>query len=177
MLSVSATMCASPQGAGRTRSPPLAYLPSRGKVREHVVFIVAVTRLRSRLDLLRRSARYGSYCPVFDLVPAPGPGLRNLSHELLPDQALQRDSGTLVEVLTQASLEDRPGFRALLDLAGIFVAVGVVVELVAVVHSAHYLKVQVDLRAVGLRLVRGHDLQPAHPLRNYFLGCEANFRH
>src|SRR5215211_9308613 len=148
MLIVSATMCASPQCAGRTRSPPRCLLPSKRQVREHVVLIVAVIRLRRRLDLLRRHGSYGS---VLNLVTATGPGLCDLAHKVLPDQTLQRDAGAPVEVLPQTSLEDRPRFGALLYLAGILVAVGVVHEGVAVVFSAHDLELEADLRPVSIR--------------------------
>jgi hypothetical protein len=128
MIKVSATMCASPQGAGRTRSPPRSRLPSKGQVRECVVLIVAVIPLWGRLGLPRRHRSYGS---VLDLVAASGPGPGDLTHELLSDKALEGDARFLVEVLAQASLEDGPGFGVLLYLAGVLVAISVLVELVA----------------------------------------------
>ena len=123
MFKVSATMCANPQCAGRTRSPPRCRLPSKGQGRDRVILIVAVIPLSGRLGLPRRHRSYGS---VLNLVAATCPGLGDLAHKLLSDETLQRDAAALVEVTAKTSLEDRPGFGALLYLAGILVAVGVV---------------------------------------------------
>src|SRR5215208_2043250 len=163
-------MCVSPQGAGRTQSPPRCPLTSGRDVREIDTVAVVAVRLGSLVLILRR---YRTNSPKFDLVPTPGSRLRDLSHELLTDEVLQGNARLLVEVAAQARLEDRPGFGALLNLAGVLVAVGVIGEGVAVVLSADDPELQADLQAIGLCLVRGQDLQSAHLLRDYFLWREA----
>src|SRR5215208_5220404 len=171
MFKASATMCLSPQCAGRTRSPPRCQLSSKGQVRERVVLIVAVIPL-CRLGLPRLHRSYGS---VLNLVAATGPDLGDVAHELLSDHTLQRDAAALVEVTAKTSLEDRPGFGALLYLAGILVAVGVFHEGVAVVFSAHDLELQADLRPEGIRRFGRKYLQSAHLLRNDLFWRKAYF--
>src|SRR5215211_6467159 len=114
---------------------------------------------------------------MFDLVAASSPGLCDLAHELLSDKTLQRDATALVEVTAKTSLEDRPGFGALLYLAGILVAVGVVHECVAFVFSAHDLELEADLRPVSIRRFGRKNLQSAHLLGDYLLWREAYIRH
>ena len=82
-----------------------------------------------------------------------------------------------MEVTAKTSLEDRPGFGALLYLAGILVAVGVVDEGVAFVFSTHDLELEADLRPVGIRRFSRKNLQSAHLLRDYLLWREAYIRH
>src|SRR5215204_6453969 len=121
-----------PQGVGRARSSPRCPFLSERDVVEHVVIVAAIW-LRSRIRLLRRHRTYG---PELHLVPGAGSRLRDLSHKLLADQALQRDTGLLVEGLAQTRFKDAPGFGALLDLARVLVAVGIIREDVAVMLAA-----------------------------------------
>src|SRR5215217_627349 len=115
-------------------------------------------RRRSRSSPLAARAD----CAELDLVAGARARLGDLGHELLANQALQRHTWLLVEVSTEARLEDRPGLGALLYLAGVLVAVGVVVEGVSVVIATHDFELQVDLRSVGVSLVGVQDLQPAN---------------
>src|SRR5215203_7355253 len=112
----------SPQGAGRARCSPRCLSSSKRKVVELAV-IDAVIWLRGFLELLRRHRANG---PELDLVPGAGSRLRDLSHELPADHALQRDTSLLVEVPAQTRFKDAPCFGALLYLPCILVAVGIV---------------------------------------------------
>ena len=73
----------SPQGAGEFEALPVADSASQRKVVEHA--IVAVTWLGGFLDLLWRHRADG---PELDLVPGAGSRLRDLTYELLADDAL-----------------------------------------------------------------------------------------
>src|SRR5215210_4349646 len=108
------------------------------------------------LSVLNRGRPDG---PMLDLVTGAGLGVLDLRDEL-PALDILEALDLLGEAHTEACLEDAPGLRALIDVAGVLIARGVIDEGVAVVLAADDLQFEGDLRTVGFGLLDGEHLEP-----------------